>query len=68
MVGGTGRAPRSKQSRGKPRPVTLSGARHMPWPMIGAGVVVVALIGLIAYNLAPRIAERAETQKYVPNA
>ena len=68
MADGAGKAPRSKRTRKKPSPVTLSGSRRVPWAMIGAGMAIVALIGLIAYNLAPKVADRAETQKYVPSA
>ncbi|MGN5240894.1 MULTISPECIES: DUF3105 domain-containing protein [unclassified Rhodococcus (in: high G+C Gram-positive bacteria)] len=36
--------------------------------MIGAAAVIVALIGVIASTLAPKVADRAEAQQYVPSA
>ncbi|AII11233.1 DUF3105 domain-containing protein [Rhodococcus opacus] len=44
------------------------GGLRIPWLLIGAVVVIVGLIGVIAYNMVPRALERAEAQRYAPSA
>lgn len=60
--------PKSQTPRKRPGPLILADSHRVPWPMIGAAVVIIALIGAIAYNLVPKISERTEAQKYVPSA
>jgi hypothetical protein len=42
--------------------------RQIPWPAIGAAVVIIALIGALAYNLVPKYREKADLDKYTPSA
>lgn len=60
--------PKPPGARTRPARLTLADSRRVPWSMVGAGVVIVALIGAIAYTLAPKVSERAEAQRYVPSA
>ncbi|BAH55791.1 MULTISPECIES: DUF3105 domain-containing protein [Rhodococcus] len=55
-------------NRNKARPGGIPGTRRIPWLMIGAVVIIVGLIGIIAYNMVPRAVERAEAQRYAPSA
>lgn len=42
--------------------------RQIPWLAIGAAVVIIALIGALAYSLVPKYREKAELDKYTPSA
>ncbi|KAA0018063.1 DUF3105 domain-containing protein [Antrihabitans cavernicola] len=53
----------STSSRGKGLPK----GRQIPWMTVGAVVVVLALIGLLAYNLVPKYHDQAEAQKFTPS-
>ncbi|MDI9938907.1 DUF3105 domain-containing protein [Rhodococcus sp. IEGM 1351] len=55
-------------NRNKARPGGIPGTRRTPWLMIGAVVIIVGLIGIIAYNMVPRAVEKAEAQRYAPSA
>ncbi|MBY6414006.1 DUF3105 domain-containing protein [Rhodococcus sp. BP-252] len=50
-------------------PATKSGrpGRQIPWLTVGAIVVVVGLIAILAINLVPKYQQRAETQKWEPS-
>ncbi|MGU3434859.1 DUF3105 domain-containing protein [Actinomycetes bacterium M1A6_2h] len=43
------------------------GRRQIPWLTIGAVVVVIALIGVLAANLYPKYQDRVEAQKFAPS-
>ncbi|WP_068273572.1 DUF3105 domain-containing protein [Aldersonia kunmingensis] len=45
----------------------MAGSREIPWLTIGAVVAVLALIGVLAYNLVPKYQEQAEAEKYTPS-
>lgn len=45
----------------------MAGRREVPWLTIGAVVAVLALIGVLAYNLVPKYQEQAEAEKYTPS-
>lgn len=42
--------------------------RQIPWLAIGAAVVIIALIGALAYSLVPKYQEKAALDKYTPSA
>ncbi|CAM4522321.1 DUF3105 domain-containing protein [Nocardia ninae] len=42
--------------------------RQIPWLAIGAAVVIIALIGALAYSLVPKYQEKASLEKYTPSA
>lgn len=42
--------------------------RQIPWLAIGAAVVIIALIGALAYSLVPKYQEKAELEKFTPSA
>ncbi|WP_069167551.1 DUF3105 domain-containing protein [Nocardia altamirensis] len=42
--------------------------RQIPWLAIGATAVIIALIGVLAYNLVPKYQEKADLEKYTPSA
>ena len=42
--------------------------RQIPWLVIGAAVVIVALIGALAFSLVPKYRDKAELEKYTPTA
>ncbi|MBF6212236.1 DUF3105 domain-containing protein [Nocardia puris] len=46
----------------------LTTKRQVPWLAIGAGAVIVALIGALAYNLVPKYQEQAELERFTPSA
>ncbi|HEY5857238.1 MAG TPA: DUF3105 domain-containing protein [Aldersonia sp.] len=61
-----------KAAAGKKKPAGAAGKgigpkRQIPWMTIGAVVVVVGLIGLIAWNLIPKYQTAAEAEKYTPS-
>ena len=58
---------RNKKANPGPKSGTVLGGSGIPWPMIGAVVVIVGLIAIIAYNIVPRALERAEAQRYSPS-
>ncbi|MFH5231571.1 DUF3105 domain-containing protein [Antrihabitans spumae] len=45
----------------------LPKSREIPWMLIGAVTVIVALVGLLAWNLIPKYQERADADKYAPS-
>ncbi len=44
----------------------LAKANQIPWMTIGAVVVVLALIGVLAFNLVPKFQEKREAEKFTP--
>jgi hypothetical protein len=46
----------------------VPGGIRAPWMPIGAAVVIVALVGAIGYNLAPRVLERNQAEQFAPTA
>ena len=55
----------AKQKPGAGR--SLPKRREIPWMTVGAVVVVLALIGVLAYNLVPKYQDRAEAEKFTPS-
>lgn len=55
-------------SRRRSRSGGVPGGNRAPWMPIGAGVVIVALVGAIGYNLAPRVLERNQAERFAPTA
>lgn len=53
----------SSSSRGK----GIGKAREIPWMTVGAVVVVLALIGFLAYNLVPKYQDKAAVAKFTPS-
>ncbi len=45
----------------------LSKGRQIPWLTLGAVLIVVALIAILAVNLFPKYQDRAEAQKFAPS-
>lgn len=59
---------RSRSGAG-PRAKTASRrAREVPWLTITAGVVILALVGVLAYYLVPQYQDRARAQQFVPTS
>lgn len=58
----------AKKSSGVPKTKSgISKGRQIPWLTLGAVVLVVALIGILAVNLFPKYQDRAEAQKFAPS-
>lgn len=55
-----GNSARRSRSGGVP------GETRAPWMPIGAGVVIIALIGAIGYNLTPRVLDRSQAERFSP--
>ena len=60
--------PQDGSSNWRPRPGGVPGGNRALWMPIGAGVVIVALVGAIGYNLAPRVLERNQAERFAPTA
>lgn len=58
----------SGSSTRRSRTGSVPGGTRAPWMPIGAGVVIVALIGAIGYNLAPKVLERNQAEQFAPTA
>ncbi|KIQ15064.1 DUF3105 domain-containing protein [Rhodococcus sp. MEB064] len=56
----------TRNKGGVPSSVGSGKRRQIPWLTIAATVVVVALIGALAWNLVPKYQDRAEAQKFAP--
>ncbi|RRQ26206.1 DUF3105 domain-containing protein [Rhodococcus sp. Eu-32] len=46
----------------------VPGGSRVPWSIVGATFVIVLLIGLIGFNLTPRIIDRNQAQRFAPTA
>ncbi len=46
----------------------LSNRRRVRWDIVGAVVVIIALIGLLGYRYVPKYLERVEAEKYSPSS
>lgn len=57
-----------RSSTRRSRPAGVPGGVRAPWAVIGAGVVIVVLVGAIGYNLAPRVLERNQAERFAPTA
>ena len=56
-------------AKGKKKPADgkgLPSRRQLPWLTIGAVVVILAFIGVLAYNLVPKYQDKAETDRFTP--
>lgn len=62
-----GRGGRARPPLHRPGRSEIPGVRRVPWLLIGAVVVILSLIGVIAYNLAPRVTERIDAQRFAPS-
>lgn len=51
----------TRSARGVP------GGSRVPWGVLGAGAVIVALVSLIGYNLAPKIVDRTQAERFAPS-
>ncbi|WP_227998788.1 DUF3105 domain-containing protein [Nocardia australiensis] len=56
----------SSRQRGGKNP--LQKKRQVPWLAIGAVVVVLALVGVLAYSLVPKYIDKADLEKFTPSA
>ncbi|CAM4338921.1 DUF3105 domain-containing protein [Nocardia ninae] len=65
---GTPKRPAAGTKRSKDPVRALTGGRRMRWDMVGAAVVIVALIGVLAYNYVPKYLDQADAQRYSPSA
>ncbi|QSE87694.1 DUF3105 domain-containing protein (plasmid) [Rhodococcus pseudokoreensis] len=57
-----------KGTTSRPTPGGVPGTRRFPWLMIGAAVIVVGLIAVIAYALVPQAQEKGAAQGFSPSA
>ena len=48
------------RGKGLPKP------RQIPWMTVGAVVVILALVGLLAWNLVPKYIERRDAERFTP--
>ncbi|WP_405179843.1 DUF3105 domain-containing protein [Nocardia sp. NBC_01377] len=62
---GKGSPSLKKGGGGKSR---LPGKRQIPWMAIGGAVVIIALIGALAYSLVPKYRDQADLEKFTPSA
>ncbi|MFI9506651.1 DUF3105 domain-containing protein [Nocardia sp. NPDC052566] len=46
----------------------LGKQRNIPWAVLGAAVVIIALIGGLAYSIVPKYLDKAELEKFTPSA
>lgn len=57
-----------KASKNSRRPSGSVIKREIPWFMIGAGAVLIALIALLTINLLPKYEEQAALERWTPSA
>ncbi|WP_225732258.1 MULTISPECIES: DUF3105 domain-containing protein [unclassified Nocardia] len=57
----------SSRKRGKVKG-QLPEKRRIPWPAVGAAVLIIALVGALAYSLVPKYQHRADEEKFTPSA
>ncbi|MBJ8348192.1 DUF3105 domain-containing protein [Antrihabitans sp. YC2-6] len=58
----------TKKKKGVPAGKGLPKTRQIPWMTVGAVAVVVALIGLLAWNIFPKYLEKRDAERFSPTA
>lgn len=56
----------TKKRKGVPGGKGLPAKRQIPWMTIGAAAVIIALVGLLAWNLFPKYQEKRDAERFSP--